>query len=88
MNRCRYCNQRIAWTVMESGAKNPLNPEPDDERGNIAVDADTGKGIQLGRDQADSMRDTGAALYLSHWATCPERNKAARDRDRRRAKRP
>lgn len=74
---CRGCKATVLWAVMESGKRNPLNPEPDAERGNIRVPDDypLTKAKALGAELAAGQRAMGERLYLSHFASCPERGK-------------
>lgn len=72
---CRGCKAHVRWVVMaKTGKKNPLDPEPSDE-GNVIVDLDTGQAETQTHEQAQLLREAGAALYISHFATCPERNR-------------
>ena len=80
---CRGCGTLIYWVVMESGKRNPLNPEPDAERGNILIPDDGSRARSLGLDAAAGARAQGRELYLSHFATCPARAKF-RKKDRKR----
>jgi hypothetical protein len=53
-----------------SGKKNPLDPDPTPD-GNILITGDEAtvlKGEALGQARKD-----GLDLYLSHFATCPQR---------------
>jgi hypothetical protein len=54
-----------------SGRPNPLNPRPH-PRGNVLIDLD-GCGHQLGDRDAADARARGWDLYLSHLATCDDR---------------
>lgn len=82
---CRGCGTLIYWTVMESGKRNPLNPEPDAERGNIELPdgEQRTRARALGADAAAGARAQGRTLYLSHFATCPKRG-SFRKKDRKR----
>lgn len=81
--KCRGCGEAIYWVRMKSGKRNPMNAEPDPERGNVLVvddEVDVGfygvplnTGVPLGADQAAEARTQGTPLYLSHFATCPAR---------------
>lgn len=89
IGKCRACRATIRWVVLKSGKRNPLNLEPDRERGNVLIireDVDSTRyGVTVGRAlvlndhdlQLERGRET--PLYLSHFATCP-----ARDQFRRR----
>lgn len=86
--RCRACPAQIRWVVMASGKRNPLNVEPDAERGNVLiieseVDADlygvaVGRAVALGPLEASAEREKGSDLFLSHFATCPNRGQFRR----------
>lgn len=83
LGRCRACHTPIRWVVMKSGKRNPLNPFPDAERGNVllvreSIDADlygcqVGEAVALGQRDAAYQRARGADLFTSHFATCPKR---------------
>lgn len=80
-DRCRSCNAPIRWAVsLASGKALPLDEAPTDrgnvwlheageEGGNVDV-AEVLAGDKLGR-----ARNAGVALYLSHFATCPDAGK-------------
>jgi hypothetical protein len=71
--RSASCRQRVLWVTMEkSGKPNPLNPDPDPDRGNVVVD-DHYVGHQVGAATAAALREQGVELWLSHFATCPDR---------------
>lgn len=77
---CRSCKAPVLWvTMIGSGKPNPLDPAPD-PKGNILVVAGA-KRQRLGL-MVTSLRDddvrvaaeaAGASRYLSHFATCPDR---------------
>ena len=84
MNTCRSCLRRVLWRKMHpSGKPNPLNPEPDPDRGNVLLvdapaeaalyGAKVGTALVLKAHQVDEVRAAGQPLYLSHFATCPNR---------------
>lgn len=59
---------------MESGKRCPIDPEPDAERGNIQLPGeDETRARTYGPLQAAAERSKGTPLYLSHFATCPQR---------------
>lgn len=90
--RCRSCGAEVQWVVMHpSGKRNPLDPAPDRERGNIVI-CDTpelaeihsvpeGRGVAFPREVATAARGRGVDLFVSHFATCPS---AASHRKKRR----
>lgn len=73
---CEKCEAPIEKLLMATtGNRNPINAEPDPERGNIwkiTYGRDKGKGLTLGGPLLDAARKEGLALHLSHFATCPE----------------
>jgi hypothetical protein len=84
MSQCRVCPAEIIWCKMlPSGARNPLDTERADSRGEIvgknlvAFNPETGNGIMVTAANADDVRrwvGGGVTLHLSHWATCPARD--------------
>lgn len=72
MSRCRSCAAEIIWAHTEKGKRIPLDAEPV-EGGNIELR----DGIATIYGQAIFGTE---ALYVSHFATCPD---AAEHRSRR-----
>lgn len=73
MEICRSCHAPVRWVVMaKTGRRNPLNEEPDGQHGNVVID-DDGRGHTLKVDDVERARAAGEELYLSHFATCPQR---------------
>jgi len=79
---CRACKASMRWVVMASGKRNPLNPTPDAHKGNILLPDDdearalgvpVGRAVTLSTSEAARRRAMGESLYLSHFATCPNR---------------
>jgi hypothetical protein len=69
---CRSCKAPIRWARMiGSGKPNPLDVDPSDQ-GNVVIHED-GRAEALNREQVAEARAAGATLYLSHFATCPDR---------------
>ncbi len=94
MHRCRSCDAPIRWLVMKTGKRNPMNPDPDPDRGNVlevATDHEArvhgtivGRGVALNNDDAKVARALGRELLLSHFVTCPNRAEhAKRKKDRK-----
>lgn len=82
---CRACPAEIRMVRLDTGRWNPLNPEPDAERGNVILEGNEATiGRVLGTEEAVARRLAGEPLYLSHFATCPKRDKF-RKADRRRS---
>lgn len=76
---CRWCGARMLMARMPSLKDNPLDYEPNPEKGNVVLDGQ-GLGHTLTKVEADRLRagptlmdpDVPTVdLYLSHWATCP-----------------
>lgn len=69
--KCKSCGAKMLWVVMfGSGKKNPLNAEPDQEKGNVVIDMD-GRGCALTGNALAEAKEKSKPLYLSHFATCP-----------------
>jgi hypothetical protein len=86
---CRGCGAEMLWVEMiGTGKRNPLNPKPDPERGDILVVAGSGSrrlGLsvaKLTKEAREEAKESGAQLYLSHFATCPDRGKFKRGKKR------
>lgn len=77
---CRSCGAEIVWVLTEKGHRMPIDPEPCPKNGNLEID-DDGIASALRDDDIVRARFEGKALYLSHFATCPN---AARHRRTRR----
>lgn len=79
--QCRSCRAMLLWATMTTtGRKNPLNYEPDAEKGNVRL---LGHGLAEALPMAEAERIRRGptltdqdvpveALYLSHFATCPK----------------
>lgn len=83
MTVCRSCGQEIRWVVMAStGKRMPLDPDPNFEKGNVAFiegGEHDSKAMTLGGPILDQARATQKdALYVSHFATCPQAAKHRR----------
>lgn len=82
-SHCRSCGAPVIWRITPKGKRTPLDPDPRDD-GNIVI-ADThelaaalgtvyGRAVTLGGDRLQRARAApGRDLYVSHWATCPDR---------------
>lgn len=94
IGNCRACGASIRWHVMKSGKRNPMNPDPDDVRGNVLVvqsddqaaqyGTEVGRAVVLPPLVAASERSKGTELLLSHFATCPKRGEFGRRKGRSR----
>ena len=69
---CRRCRAPLLWVrTAATGKWMPLDPEPRED-GNVAIDLSTGMAHVLAGAERDEVAKW-AALYVSHFATCPER---------------
>lgn len=90
-SHCRSCKRRIRWVSFPSGKRNPLDAEPDLERGNIAVIERRGPGGAPWRIAAlihsegilEEARTLGLPLYVTHFDTCPDADEHRREQGRR-----
>jgi len=71
--RCSSCQAEIFWTRTQSGARIPMNYDPD-PAGRFVVEGDGARVRMLRLDET-----TTARRWTSHFATCPH---AARHRKR------
>lgn len=69
MSECSRCSAPIKWVKMKSGKGNPLDPEPNPLRGNVAVDGSKGRVVP--QDEIAGLRAQGVPLYVCHFVTCP-----------------
>ena len=67
---CRSCGAKIIWTKTTRGAHMPVDVEPS-PRGNLALTRDGDTVYSYGTTDADLA--SKRPLYLSHFATCPQR---------------
>jgi hypothetical protein len=75
MTKCRSCDAEVMWVTLPSGKRCPLDVEqrPD---GNVkldgceAADGNQAAHVATGPELA-ALRKSRAALYFSHFATCP-----------------
>lgn len=73
MPHCQTCRAPVRFAEnAKTGKKLILDAVPDVERGNTSIQED-GRACVHGRDEAQRRRDRGDRLYVSHWATCPDR---------------
>lgn len=75
MTVCKTCKAPVLWARnIVTGKMQILDATPDQAKGNIIVDP---RGHEprcqiLDRDATAAARGRGDALYLSHFATCPD----------------
>ena len=73
MNYCRSCEATIRWVTMAgSGKAMPLDAVPTDA-GTIEVTGEPG--AETGAVVGQGERLFPVALYVSHYATCPDADK-------------
>lgn len=75
MSHCKSCGADVFYVRSEHGKNLILNAMPDTERGNVRVQSahDGQVGRVLNKQHAATVRATSMeALYLSHFATCPQ----------------
>lgn len=76
--KCRGCGATMRWITMESGRKNPLDPEPNPAGNVILISfAEAMRGRALPTAERDRLlalpEDERPFIYMSHFATCPAR---------------
>lgn len=75
VGRCRACPALMLWVVdANTGGRQCLDPEPDLDRGNVAL-IGAGRCVTFGAAHARVLRWFGYRLHLSHFVTCPERDR-------------
>lgn len=77
--RCNYCPALILWLTTGRDHRMPVDAEPH-ERGNVAIDPDTGRCDVLGRTQAAGARAAGRPLHRHHKLTCPHADRWSKPR--------
>jgi hypothetical protein len=75
VTKCRSCDAEVLWVTLPSGKRCPIDVEqrPD---GNVKLDgceaADGNQAAHVaGAKELVDLRASKAALYISHFATCP-----------------
>ena len=69
-DECRSCHQPIVWVETTKGRRMPVDPEPV-YAGNIVLrDREHLPPLELYR-----KPDEGTKRYISHFVTCPQRDK-------------
>lgn len=75
MSACRSCPAVIRWVINTNGKRVPLDPEPV-EAGNIVFTGQAIAGVDEVRSVTkDEPAPEGAPRYVSHFATCPGRDR-------------
>lgn len=74
MSACRSCGKPVVWAkVQVTGSPIPLDPDPA-PNGNIRLHTKPECEV-LSQAQIKQAKQDGVALYVSHFATCPEANR-------------
>lgn len=72
---CRFCGARILWQLTTSGARMPVDREPDRRRGNLVLADVAGvtRVVVLSKAALEQTRHLGVDLYVPHAAdpSCP-----------------
>jgi hypothetical protein len=86
MNRCRSCPAPVLWAKhKDTGKSNPLDLEPSPQ-GNCLVSMDDHSETvyeMLTGDDLDRAKAQCLALYISHFATCPNSRQHRREKGSR-----
>lgn len=73
MTLCRGCGAEIIFVKLDTGKIIPIDPEPDNEAGNICAAAFPGREHWAGFTMAAwRMIPDGWQRYRTHFATCPK----------------
>lgn len=85
---CRSCAAPMLWVVTPGGKRNPLDLEPNTERGNVLVveqEGDWRLGIVVHDPDvlAEVRQLFPANVHTSHFATCPSADDHRRPRPRK-----
>jgi hypothetical protein len=78
---CPDCAAPILWLTTGTGARMPVDANPDPVRGNVIVDRQYA-GV-LGHTKAAAARVAGRPLHTHHRVTCPHAAKWARSKGSR-----
>lgn len=67
---CRFCGARIVWWLTTSGARMPVDREPDRLRGNLVLADVAGvtRVVVLSKAALEQTRRLGVELYVPHAA--------------------
>lgn len=84
---CRACKTLMLWVLMPSGKLNPLDVgevTPQSRKGVIAFNPATGGGRPVtvaNEAECAALAEKGVTFHLSHFATCPERQRFKRGKE-------
>lgn len=78
MSECRACAAPIVWCLLDTGKRIPLNPLPDEKRGNVACHIAGGNlhGFVISRDHRPGPLDP--LRMVPHHATCEEHQRTTK----------
>ena len=69
---CKFCGDPIQWAVNRTtGARTPLDPEPDPHYGRLLVDEWSWTFIELELPMIERALRKGEGLYVNHLTRCP-----------------
>lgn len=79
---CGICGTPVLWAATPAGKPVPVNPEPEPERGTLALSVHHGQLIAgaLRRNQVAGARAAGLPLHASHVTDCPHADQPRRPR--------
>jgi hypothetical protein len=72
--KCRYCQRDIAWVQTTNGKTMPIDPQPDERRGNVFCQYNAA-GRLVGTVATRSEPRPPGVPFVPHFATCPHLNK-------------
>jgi len=70
MSGCRSCPARVRWVLTETGARMPLNWDPDPAGNVVRVTTDDGPRARV-LGPAELAKLPAGRRFMPHWATCP-----------------
>jgi hypothetical protein len=73
---CPDCGRPILWLTTVTGARMPVDANPDPNLGNVILVGDTA--AVLGRAKARAARASGLELRTHHRLSCPHEGRWAR----------
>ncbi len=74
---CRSCGKPMLWlknAKEKTGKSNPIDAEPNAEKGNMLVDLKNETYQVLTSEDLAKAKRGNMKLYSSHFATCPDAN--------------